>query len=258
MKQTDFFIEQKKQLNSEIRELKTELSHYPEGSIVCYKATKKGSTYIQRYKIQYENGRQKRSFLSKKQLDEAKILAQKAYKYRLLCDKKNELEAINAYLNCRNPETHSQMLSWDSPYKDLLLDNNDWENEEYEKSQNHPEHLIIPAPKGEYVRSKSEAIIAHVLFEHHIPYRYECMKDINGTTMAPDFTILHPRTSSEFIWEHFGLLDNDDYVSSVAYKIPRYIRSGYIPGHNFIMTFEDTKHPLSYIEVEEIVRKYFL
>ena len=63
----------------------------------------------------------------------------------------------------------------------------------------------------------------------------------------------------EYIWEHFGRADDPHYINTnIAIKIPRYLMSGYLPGYNLIMTFEDSKHPLSYMEVEEIIAKYFL
>lgn len=257
MQQTEYFIERRQYLYAKITKLEAELKHYSEGRLICYQTGKDEHPIIQRYKVLTKDGRQKRTYLSNKNIKEAKELAEKTYKYRLLNDMKNEYESINAYLSHRKPEHHSKMLAPDSPYRNLLCDNDGWEFEDYEKNQNHPEHLIIPAPKGDLVRSKSEAMIAHMLFEHHIPYRYEYVQDIDGISMAPDFTILHPKTSLKYVWEHFGLMDNEAYINSVAYKLPKYVHAGYLPGNNMIMTFEDTRHPLSYMEVEDIVVRYF-
>ena len=47
----------------------------------------------------------------------------------------------------------------------------------------------------------------------NIPYRYEfplTLKD--GNIYHPDFLCLNVRTRQEYIWEHFGLMDNPDYA----------------------------------------------
>ena len=38
----------------------------------------------------------------------------------------------------------------------------------------HPEHLICKSISGNMVRSKSEMMIDMLLFQHRIPFRYEC------------------------------------------------------------------------------------
>jgi len=60
------------------------------------------------------------------------------------------------------------------------------------------------------VRSKSEVIIANMLFERDIPFKYEIplfAKD--GTFYRPDFTITW--RGEEWYWEHLGLLQQDKY-----------------------------------------------
>jgi exodeoxyribonuclease V alpha subunit len=60
------------------------------------------------------------------------------------------------------------------------------------------------------VRSKSEVIIANMLFDRDIPFEYEkplYAKD--GSFYLPDFTI-HWRGDTYF-WEHLGLLHRDEY-----------------------------------------------
>ena len=108
------------------------------------------------------------------------------------------------------------------------------------------------------MRSKSEAMIAQVLFSHGIPYRYEEIHQILDASIATDFTIMHPVSHKIILWEHFGLSDLPNYQRSIDYKMPRYIRAGYLPGHNLITTYEDKQRPLSYVQVEALVKMYFL
>jgi hypothetical protein len=193
---------------------------------------------------------------------EAKLLAQKMYLSRALNDKKNELKCIDFYLKHRKNENYSDMFRTDSPYRELLVVQNsianEWEYAPYEKSTDHPEHLIHPAPKGEMVRSKSEADIAQSLFSHNIPYRYEEIHDIDGHSIATDFTVLHPKTKEIKLWEHLGLSDKTNYQQTVEFKMIHYLRAGYLPGHDLILTFEDKARPFSYLDAEEVVNKYFL
>ncbi len=255
MRTTDYLLEKKATIEQEIRKLDRELKHLPDDNLICYI---KGG-YPTWYKDSVIDGKTQRHYISKKDKEEAKLLAQKTYKYRLRNDLKNELCAINSYLKHIKPEQHTKMITADSPYRELLYNSNSWENLPYNKSSDHPEHLIVPAPKGEFVRSKSEAIIAQILYSNNIQYRYEYIHNLGGYEIASDFTILHPTTFEEHIWEHFGLSDKESYINNnIMFKLPLYLKEGYIPGHNFIMTFENSQHPLGYAEIERLVKHHFL
>ncbi len=256
--QKSFFLERKHKLEAEILSLESQLEKLPDGNLICYKKTKNNKKYSEWYKEIITSDGVKKIYIPKKDYSQAQILAAKTYKHRLLYDKKNELESINRYLSHRTNERYSTMLDSDSPYRELLISSEDWEHIPYEKSQDYPEQLIVPAPKGEFVRSKSEAMIAYALYENNIPYRYEWIHCLSGTNIASDFTILHPKYNYEIIWEHFGLLDKPQYNSTISYKLPKYLNEGYLPGYNLIMTFENSAHPLDFMEITEIINKYFL
>ena len=107
------------------------------------------------------------------------------------------------------------------------------------------------------VRSKSEAHIAWALYNHHIPYRYECDLQTEATTYYPDFTIRHPKTGELYIWEHFGMMDNPTYYQTAFGKMETYNKLGYVLSVNFIATFETSSHPLDFELVEAIIQHYF-
>ena len=112
--------------------------------------------------------------------------------------------------------------------------------------------------RGERVRSKSELMIANALFKAKVPYRYEypiAMK--GGRVFHPDFLCLNPHDGREFIWEHFGLMDNAEYSQNAISKLSRYAENGWIPGKNFICTLESAAAPLSSRLVERIVKANF-
>ena len=119
---------------------------------------------------------------------------------------------------------------------------------------------------GTRVRSKSEVIIADALTRGGIPFRYEqaltlecSAKSSRGpreVTLHPDFTCLNPRTRSEFIWEHFGLMSDPDYAHNAILKITEYAASGYVLGKKLIATFEDGETPLSTKLVQTYIEEY--
>ncbi len=117
--------------------------------------------------------------------------------------------------------------------------------------------------KGEYVRSKSECIIADRLSLRGIPYHYEINhtledKDGHEYTVQPDFTILNKRTRQEIVWEHLGKMGDEDYCMDNLQKLNDYVRSGYTPGRNLILSFESSKCPLSALYINTIIEKYLI
>ena len=50
--------------------------------------------------------------------------------------------------------------------------------------------------------------------------------------------ILHPMTGEEIYWEHFGMMDTQEYRKNAADKINLYVRNGIYPGERLITTYE--------------------
>ena len=124
----------------------------------------------------------------------------------------------------------------------------EWLNEGYRS---------LTIPKEEF-RSKSEYIIASKLKNKAIPFKYE--KELflhNYGRVYPDFTIFDPNINQEIYWEHFGMMDDSDYRDKTYRKIQAYLDNGYLPGINFIMTFESSSKPLNYRLVEKMIAEYF-
>ena len=144
------------------------------------------------------------------------------------------------------------------PYTTLSEELKDWESQDYPTLQDHTENKIFQTEKGEKVRSKSEMLIAHLLYSNNIPYRYECQLKLNYTENYPDFTVRHPETGDLVIWEHFGLMDDPAYVRAAARKIKDYIEAGFIPGKTLIMTFESEKYPFDFQQIQDIIQERFL
>ena len=77
-------------------------------------------------------------------------------------------------------------------------------------------------------------------------------------TIRPDFTLLNKRTRLEFYHEHFGLMDNPDYVDNMLKKPELYAANGIFPGDNLLITMESSKHVLNEQYLELMIKRYLL
>lgn len=110
---------------------------------------------------------------------------------------------------------------------------------------------------GIRVRSKSEMVIADCLTRNKIPFKYEFpIKTTNGITLHPDFICLNTKTHQQFLWEHFGLMDNSEYAVNMVQKDNLYRKLGFSQGKNLIYTFETKQQPITSREIEAIIQRY--
>ncbi len=247
------------EINKELERIRKLEKKLPEGELRC---SKNENRY--KWKIRQEDGLL--HYLPKTERNLAETLALKKYiEYRKI-ELESELAGWNAYLRkiskikvpseyfLNHPE-YGKLLA--KNFKPLNQELQRWQEDSYEKCMNHIESLIIPGTQGKMLRSKSEAIIDRILYTNGIPFRYEEKIILNGIVLHPDFTIRHPKTGQYFYWEHFGLMDNPDYVTKACQKIKTYSDNGIIPTINLILTYETKDHPLSIDQVEKIVRECF-
>ena len=110
--------------------------------------------------------------------------------------------------------------------------------------------------RGEYVRSKSEKIIADLLYQNNIPYQYEAMVELKNNTVYQDFTILDMNTKKTVYWEHLGLVSDIDYATKNFYKTAEYEEAGYIIGKDLIITQESLENPLNIKLVEKKMQEF--
>ncbi len=118
------------------------------------------------------------------------------------------------------------------------------------------EHTIL-TKKGDYVRSKSEKIIADSLFDMNIPYRYEARLNFGNRPLLPDFTILDRENRREIIWEHFGMLENSQYASHTVEKLALYAKCGYYLYDNLLCTFETSAFKFPVELIEKVLKEKF-
>lgn len=114
----------------------------------------------------------------------------------------------------------------------------EWSRAEYEQSDYKPEKKIHITSEGVRVRSKSELIIAELLYIQNVPFRYEEMLTIANRKFAPDFTILREDGALVY-WEHCGMPNNPAYMASHKDKLSKYEAAGIVPWKNLIITYDE-------------------
>lgn len=118
----------------------------------------------------------------------------------------------------------------------------------------HAYHLIHLADKGHMVRSKSELVIANMLYSEDIDYQYERRlegKDPPGV-LRPDFTFVDP--SGELVlWEHLGMMTRDDYRRGWEWKHEWYRNNDFVEGRNLFTTEDDEKGGLSSADIRKTI-----
>lgn len=133
-----------------------------------------------------------------------------------------------------------------------------WQNQ-WALAKEDEEHKFKTS-RGDYVRSKSEYIIAEMLYKMRVPYWYEktIVFEHGLFVYTPDFKVMNPKTYKEYYWEHFGMIDNKKYCNDMKGKLEIYAEYGIFPGKNLIMTFETANKPLSVEHVERQIKEYLL
>jgi len=139
-----------------------------------------------------------------------------------------------------------------------------WSRQAYPRNMMTGKHAHY-SMTGRVMRSKSEVIIANILDAYDIPYRTEErleLIDESGYKVArfPDFTIMTPG-GRKLYWEHFGLLNQDEYSAAAVDKIKLYALNGIIPGRNLVISAESHYGEIDSGDiiniVENCIMKYF-
>ena len=240
----------------------------PEG----YLNIQKRGTYYQYY-FQEEKTR-KRTYLSKKNITQAKELAQKQYDKDFICcasDLIRKLKKLEKSGASRSAAVvyHSLAEVYEklSPERKILVEPyvlpdelyiEVWLKQPYKQKPFLPDSPEIYTENNERVRSKSEKIIADKLAILGIPYRYEYPMIIPGIgSIHPDFLLLDVKERTTVIYEHFGIMQDPVYSRNTLRKIDAYENSGYMLGSKLLCTFESENHVLDMRHFEKMMLNRF-
>lgn len=231
------------------------------------------------YYLVTETGSLRGKYLPHSQETLARQLAQKDYDARLIKLLQKEIDTLKNYLKqTGGGRAITELYDSLCPARRALItpvtltDDQyvaNWQEVSWTGRPFSPDSPLLLTARGERVRSKSEVIIADTLFHHKIPYRYEFPLTLKRTdvdrsadaygstvTLHPDFLCLNTRTRAEFIWEHFGLMDDPAYSKNAAGKLRLYTENRILPGRNLIITMETQTEPLSTRTIDQTIEAF--
>lgn len=251
-------------VRKQIDEISTLLKCMPKENLACSHDGKYYRYFFSRNGTQY--------YISKKDRATAVKLAEKKYYEALLMDLKSEEILLGIYQKGNKAKVGccASLIEDEGIYR-LLKDSKcfekrrdtilteeikSWMEEEYDRNMYHPEKLVHKGAAGHYLRSKSEELIDLVLYQMGVAYRYECALNLREAIIYPDFTLKHPITGEITYWEHFGMMDNEQYVEDYHHKMKIYIANGIIPTINLITTYETGDNPFTIDKARRTVEEW--
>ena len=206
-------------------------------------------------------------YLPKKDFAKACSLAQRSYDKKVLMAARAELkslERINGfYENAILPEDCYPALSSSRMklVKPVVLTDEQyiekWKKEHPPRATRKPDTVYV-TKKGDKVRSRVEILISDRLFAAGLTYQYETPLVINGLVYHPDFCVLNLRRRETFWWEHFGMMDDPDYLEDAILKLNKYAQNGIIIGKNLIVTFETIANPSNTSQIDQIIQTFLV
>ena len=262
MKKIEKLLEERKQYLLRLRKEKGEaLTNAPQGFLrIC--TNKNNVQYYHRTNPKDFDGK----YIGKKDSYLAKQLAQKAYDEKIIRSAEKEIKAIENYFsNCPVIEVehvYEKMHDVRKKLIEAIVQTDEeyiasWEAVQYTGKAFEEDFPEFYTAKGERVRSKTEVIIADLLYREGIPYRYEYPIEIEEWgRVYPDFTVLHVRERKELYWEHLGMMDDASYVENAIQKINVYLQNGICSKDNLIITYETKKNPLNQKTIKSMIEHY--
>ena len=250
--------------NEIIKDVSSKIKKYPQGHlrvVIAHRKEKNVHLYFHRERPTDSNGR----YLSKDEMGLARNLAQKEYCEKVLSAAKKEKKEIEKICEKFSKDTLLEAYTKMKKGKRILVEPyvlpdeeyaRRWQAKKYEGGKFEEGDSVQYTKRGDRVRSKSEQIIADRLYDAKIPYRYEYpLEYVKDRLIYTDFTVLNPKTRRVYRWEHFGRMDDENYRKTFFWKQSVYMSCGYVPGVNYICTFEDNENPLDVRVVDKIIEK---
>ena len=247
----------------ELSELKKKvdrsLENAPSGSLhVSLKEKRTPEYYL------YE-GRKKRKYIAKDNVEFIEKLAQKEYDKEMLALVDKRLIYGEEMLRQYEIPLDSAFTKLSDAKKDLVqtyyLSDEEYIRKWYKAhpggQNNYPFYSEIYTERGEQVRSKSEKILADLFLKKNVPYVYEPKFILgNNSFFIVDFLLLNIRLRRSLAFEHFGMMGNPEYADRVCEKLARYQANGYVMGENFLFTMETQNMPLNTKMVEGLIDRF--
>jgi len=206
-------------------------------------------------------------YLPRKEFETARELAQKSYDQKVLASAEAERNVLRRAQNfySRKPVAE-ECFSRLSPQRQKLVEPvrltdgqyaERWQKKHPPRSEGKP-RTVLKTKKGDLVRSRAEVLIADHLFADRLTYQYETPLIFGSHVFYPDFCILNLRRRKTYYWEHFGMLDDPDYLVDNVFKLNVYAENGIIIGENLIITYETAINPFNTAQIDQMIRTFLL
>lgn len=215
-----------------------------------------------------KKGSNKEQYIPTYEKDKIALLAQRDYDekiYKLLQDMQKRLEKfIRGFDDGAIEHVYDRMCSGRKKFVNPIVPTTQmriekWLEEHKGGVNTYGEATEFKTLRGEFVRSKSEKILADYFFTNQIPYQYEPRFELDDyRNKYPDFVLYNVRNEKTIYWEHLGKVDDPAYVIRNMSKIMDYEKSGLLLGDNLIITLETRERPLNTELVENTVRKFLM
>lgn len=230
-----------------------ELESLPKGKLIGYFSNGK----YQYYRSETINGKYTRHGVGKNQYIK-KQLARKEYLTKVIPIIESNIKVLSAALSGYQSITPESIIDKMSAiYKSLpteyytdklsCLDPRinpkiaeelqQWMDAPFDQSTYKPHEKIHTTSRNLKVRTKSELIIAEILYTYNIAFHYEERIYIMGRRFAPDFTI-KLSDGRIYYWEHVGLTNDKSYMHDHYDKLRYYQHKDIVPWKNLILTYD--------------------
>lgn len=216
---------------------------------ICARTVRGSSQYFYR-----APGEEKSRYVSKGEAFKLKACAQADYDNRTEKDLIRQKKAIELFLKhydknginatyYRLCAGRKELVTPLRKTDEMIIE--EWFTKNPGNQNSFPKDICYRTERGDTVRSKSELIIADMLFRNNVPYQYEPkLFFADGRSVCPDFIALNVRKRKTVYWEHLGLLTEEDYAKRNFEKLNYYENNGVIIGDNLIITMETEAQPL--------------
>ncbi|MCI2061920.1 MAG: hypothetical protein LKJ83_04025 [Eubacteriaceae bacterium] len=223
----------------QLKNLKYELARLPKESLSVMKQNGKVYYYAYRY-----DGKIHRRGITK----DEKMLS-------LLIRKKEVIESIR-YVNQQQAGVRTALAKMPEVSKNITLHYSGgrkflsprpegWSDVNQSEMEKHRDSLKMTTTWGVAVKSFGEKLLGDLFEEYGLRTWYEKKQMINGSSVFPDFTIIHPFTGETWIWEHKGEINDLKVLHQFYEKIKWYSLAGIKPGKNLVITYSREDYSLN-------------
>lgn len=253
-----------RELEERKRRLETELKTAPPGALNI--RTQNGKNY---YSVRYpKTGNRKKVYRKgisgDKQLIRA--LVRKKYLEQAIEGTQKDIQIIRKALSGYvDTNEESVMMGYLERYPELRAhiyggrqSDREWASDYTPAYGLHGENLKSTSANGIKMRSRGEIIIAGRLDYYHIPYRYEDQYKHPDLDRVPDFKIRRPRDGKIIYWEHFGLVNDDEYMKGTGLKLTEYEVNGIVPWDNLIITYDQIDGGIDVRIIDAMIQGWLL